>query len=79
LITPVEAVVADRVLGDHAILLPGVAERMAADPHPPPVRALDDHRILDRPLIIPREDQVALTEWQLFRHLSIQRVNPPVL
>lgn len=56
LVMPVQSIHAGCVLGDHAILLPRLIERMAAHPHPPALRPFHDHRILDCPLIITSKD-----------------------
>jgi hypothetical protein len=65
--------------GSLAEVLPGLAEGMAADPHPPALRSSHDHRILDRPMIITGEYQVTITEWQLLRAIRVQGIDPPVL
>src|SRR5215211_1211306 len=79
MIMPMEAVDAGCVLGDHGILLPWLAERMTADPHLPTLHVFDDHRILDRPLIITCKHRVAITKWQVLWPRPVQCINPPVL
>jgi hypothetical protein len=44
-----------------------VGKWMAVRPHPPTLLSPNDHRILQRPVIIPAEHQVTLAEWQFLR------------
>src|SRR5829696_6957760 len=52
---------------------------METHPHAPAVKIPQDHRVLDRPLIIPGKHYVAFTERQLLGMLRIKGVNPPML
>src|SRR5687767_12825691 len=78
MIAPMKTVHADRVAGDHPVLLPWVSKRMAAHPHPPARWSSNDHRIFNCPVGVTGEYQVTITERQLLGTLGVQCIDPPV-
>ena len=76
---PGQAVVAGEVGRGHPVLLAGLVERVAADPHPPAVGADQHDRVLHRDGRVAGEHHRAGARRETLDGVRVERLHPPVL